>query len=144
MGAVSSPCHSATTQPCRSHNSPEQDKGGIHPCPTASLLGRHPKGIREEALEEPLELLGGRKTGGWMRLWKVLHCKTSSQQGHLQSPSEGWKSCFSLQEQTPATPEMRITTEPSSKTKAIPSRGALEKDCRAHCPHPLQSQGQQP
>ena len=31
-----------------------------------------------------------------MRLLNLLHCKASSQRGHLQSPAEGWKSCFSL------------------------------------------------
>jgi len=34
---------------------------------------------------------------GWTRLLEVLRCKASSRQGHLQSPSDGWKSCFSLQ-----------------------------------------------
>ena len=107
-GALSPPCHSATTRQRSSHNASGQDKGGVLPCPTASLPGfatrtdrawGQPEDIREELLEELVELLGGgwgRKTWGWTRRLQVLYCNSSSQWGHIQSWSDGWKSCFSL------------------------------------------------
>ncbi len=98
MGAPSPPCHSATTRQRSSHNAPGQPKGGILPCPAASLPGRQPEDIQEEVLEAPVEFLGGRlEAGGWTRLLEVLHCEASSWRGHLQSPPDGGETCFSPQ-----------------------------------------------
>lgn len=63
---------------------------------TASLPNRRPRDMQEQVLEEAVELLGGKKSGGWMRLLVAPHCKASLWQGQIQSPPDGRKYFFSL------------------------------------------------
>jgi len=74
-----------------------------------------------------------------MRLLQLLRCKASSWWGHLESPSDGWKSCFGLRgrdaspsgdenHQPPELPKAIWTfqLDSSGKIKALPSSGALQ------------------
>jgi len=78
-------CDSATARQRSSHNALGQDEGDIITCPMDNLPSTLCKDIPEEVLEDLLELLGGRKTGGWMRLRELLYCKARSWWDHLQS-----------------------------------------------------------
>jgi len=93
---MSPPCDRATARQRSSHSALGQDERDIIICAMDDLPSTHCKDIPEEVLEDLLELLGGRKTGGWTRLRELLHCKARSWRGHLQSPSDGWKSSFSV------------------------------------------------
>ena len=142
-GAPSPPCHSATTRQRSSHNAPGQQKGGILPCPAASLPGRQPEDIREEVLEEPVEFLGGRLEAG-RGCWRFFTARPAPGGATFKAHLTDGNPASALRGQTPAPQEMTRTTKPSGKTKGMPSGGAPEEHCRALCPHPLQSQGQQP
>ena len=111
------PSNAAVTMPR------DRIKGSTVQCPLPGLAWGQPEDIREEVLEKPAELLGGgcgsKTGGGWTRLLE------------RRRTSESWR-------------HLRLSGLFSRRSVAKAREHLLEEHCRARCPHPLQSQWQQP
>ena len=144
-GGPSPPCYSATARQCSSCNVLGQDKREHHPSSHCqSWPEDSPKTSERKSLRSSrnylLQAQGGRPEAG-RGCCSFSAARPASWQGHLQSPSDGWKSCFSLwgtdaspsgdekNHQPLEVPEAIWTfqLDSSGKTKPLPSAGTLQR-----------------